>query len=203
MHVPQHGRVQVVAHAWLSSRDGIMSGFLHYFLSTLDPMSNFGFSRAVPELMTSALPEWWLFIVLPFVVMVLPSIGIWMIYVANPAVLRPPPPALPEGAAPLVSVVVAGRNELETIGQCIRGALLSGYLNLEVIFVDDNSCAGNAWRGKRRERVRRRPGRDFGALGRRGLRRESGHVCRLCVSQRSDRVKQPSPIANDRNARFD
>jgi cellulose synthase/poly-beta-1,6-N-acetylglucosamine synthase-like glycosyltransferase len=116
-----------------------MSGFLHYFLILLDPMSNLGFSRALPELMTSALPQWWLFVVLPFVVLVLPSVSMWIIYVVNPASFREQPPALPEGAAPLVSVVVAGRNESETIAQCICGALLCGYPNLEVIFVDDNS----------------------------------------------------------------
>ncbi len=116
-----------------------MSGFLHYFLSTLDPMSNLGFSYAIPELMTSALPEWWLFIVLPFAFLVLPSVAVWLVYLFNPAAVRPPPPALPDEAAPLVSVVVAGRNESETIGQCIRGALLCGYPNLEVVFVDDNS----------------------------------------------------------------
>ena len=38
-----------------------MNGFLHYFLSVLDPMSNLGFSRAVIELMSSELPSWWLF----------------------------------------------------------------------------------------------------------------------------------------------
>jgi cellulose synthase/poly-beta-1,6-N-acetylglucosamine synthase-like glycosyltransferase len=114
-----------------------MSGFLHYFFSTLDPMTNLGFSGAFPELMTSALPEWWVFFVLPFVVMVLPSLAAWFGYVADPAAIRPPLP--PKKAAPKVSVVVAGRNESETIGQCIRGALLCGYPNLEVIFVDDNS----------------------------------------------------------------
>jgi cellulose synthase/poly-beta-1,6-N-acetylglucosamine synthase-like glycosyltransferase len=36
-------------------------------------------------------------------------------------------------------VVIAGRNESATIGQCIRGALLCGYPNIEVIFVDDHS----------------------------------------------------------------
>jgi poly-beta-1,6-N-acetyl-D-glucosamine synthase len=116
-----------------------MNGFLHYFLSALDPMSNLGFSRAAAELMSSELPWWWLMMVFPFVIMVLPSIVCWLVYLVNPALIRPPLPARPGQAEPLVSVVIAGRNESAMIGQCIRGALLCGYSNLEVIFVDDNS----------------------------------------------------------------
>ncbi len=116
-----------------------MSGFLHYWLSTLDPMSNAGFSLAFPELMTSALPEWWLLGVLPFVFMALPSLAVWLVYVVKPPLVRPPLPAVPDGALPLVSVVIAGRNESETIGESIRAALLCGYPNLEVVFVDDHS----------------------------------------------------------------
>jgi cellulose synthase/poly-beta-1,6-N-acetylglucosamine synthase-like glycosyltransferase len=114
-----------------------VNGFLHFILSPLDPLTNLGFSRAVTELMTSALPSWWLIFVIPFVIMVLPSIVCWLVYVVKPALLGPP--LRPGQAEPLVSVVIAGRNESATIGQCIRGALLCGYSNLEVIFVDDNS----------------------------------------------------------------
>ena len=56
-----------------------MNGFFHYFLSALDPMANLGFSRAFPELMMSASSEWWLFFVLPFVVVQLPSIVCWFV----------------------------------------------------------------------------------------------------------------------------
>jgi len=116
-----------------------MKGFLHYFLSALDPMSNLGFSRAFPKLMTSALPSWWFEVVLPVALVVLPAVIVWLAYVVKPALVRPPPLARPRQAEPLVSVVTAGRNESATIGQCIRGALLCGYSNLEFIFVDDNS----------------------------------------------------------------
>jgi len=116
-----------------------MNGFLHYFLSMLDPMSNLGFSRAVAELMSSGLPRWWLLAVLPFTLMVLPAIVVWLVHLVKPAWTHPPLTVRPGQAGPLVSVVIAGRNESATIGQCIRGALLCGYSNLEVIFVDDNS----------------------------------------------------------------
>src|SRR5271155_231597 len=112
-----------------------MNGFLHYFLSALDPTENVGFSRAFPELLLWFSP---LYIFL-FVIMVLPSIVCWLVYLVKPA---PPPLPLPTRAAraePFVSVVIAGRNEAASIGQCIRAALLCGYANLEVIFVDDHS----------------------------------------------------------------
>jgi cellulose synthase/poly-beta-1,6-N-acetylglucosamine synthase-like glycosyltransferase len=113
-----------------------MNGFLHYFLSALDPMSNLGFSRAFPKLMSSALPSWWFEVVLPGAVIVAPAVFVWLACLVKPSLV----PAAGTGQAePLVSVVTAGRNESATIGQCIRGALLCGYSNLEFIFVDDNS----------------------------------------------------------------
>ena len=116
-----------------------MNGFLHYFLSAVDPMSNLGFSRAFPKLMTSALPSWWLEIVLPVGSFVLPAVIVWLAYVVNSAPDRTRLGAQTRQAEPLVSVVTAGRNESATIGRCVRGALQCGYSNLEFIFVDDNS----------------------------------------------------------------
>src|SRR5262249_26677531 len=115
-----------------------MNCFYHYFLSALDPMTNLGFSRAFVALTFSESPYWWLFVLL-FVLTVLPAIIVWLVYLVNPALIRPPLPVRPRQAEPLVSVVIAGRNESATIGQCIRAALLCRYSNLEVIFVDDNS----------------------------------------------------------------
>jgi cellulose synthase/poly-beta-1,6-N-acetylglucosamine synthase-like glycosyltransferase len=40
---------------------------------------------------------------------------------------------------PLVSVVVAGRNEAETIGKCVRTLCDQDYPNLEILIIDDNS----------------------------------------------------------------
>src|SRR5580704_3764216 len=114
-----------------------MSGFFHYFFSVIDPTTNLGFSRALPEVLSSlrALP------VLLFLTMllVIPSIIAWIAYLVRPAWIRPPLPAGVRQAEPLVSVVIAGRNESDCIGRCIRAALQCGYENLEVIFVDDHS----------------------------------------------------------------
>jgi cellulose synthase/poly-beta-1,6-N-acetylglucosamine synthase-like glycosyltransferase len=116
-----------------------MNGFFHYFMSALEPMSNLGFSRSFSELMSSELPSWWLLFVLPFIIVQLPAIICWLVYLVKPAAIRSPLLVRPGQTEPLVSVVIAGRNESATIGQCIRGALLCGYSNLEVIFVDDYS----------------------------------------------------------------
>jgi poly-beta-1,6-N-acetyl-D-glucosamine synthase len=126
-----------------------MNGFLHYFLSALDPMSNLGFSRAFAKLMGSALPSWWFEVVLPVGFIILPAIFVWLTYLVRPALALPPLGARIRQAAPLVSVVTAGRNEAATIGQCIRGALLCGYSNLEFIFVDDNSTDNSVAVAKR------------------------------------------------------
>jgi biofilm PGA synthesis N-glycosyltransferase PgaC len=114
-----------------------MNGFFHYFLSIIDPMDNFGFSRALPEVMAT----WRIMPVLVFITAIffLPSIAVWLVYVVKPAWIRPSLPKQAGQAEPLVSVVIAGRNESNSIGQCIRSALQCGYDNLEVIFVDDHS----------------------------------------------------------------
>jgi biofilm PGA synthesis N-glycosyltransferase PgaC len=111
-----------------------MLGFWHYFFSALDPMSNLGFSTTLPELELAA-P--WAFGSALY--LLLPTLIVWLVYIAKPSAIRPKPPVRPREGQPLVSVVVAGRNESATIGQCIEGALRCGYSNLEVIFVDDNS----------------------------------------------------------------
>ncbi len=72
-----------------------MDGFFKYFWSTLDPMSNIGFSRAIPDLMWSALLSWWLLVVLPFVLGVLPAIVVWVIYFFRRSWISPTLPAIP------------------------------------------------------------------------------------------------------------
>jgi cellulose synthase/poly-beta-1,6-N-acetylglucosamine synthase-like glycosyltransferase len=115
-----------------------MSAFLHYFLNVFDPITTIGFLRAVPVLTASFLFRWWVFVAL-FAILLLPAVVCWLAYVVRPSLVRPPLPARPHQAEPFVSVVIAGRNERDSIGQCIRAALRCGYSNLEVIFVDDCS----------------------------------------------------------------
>ena len=116
-----------------------MTGFFRYFLGVLDPSSVFGFWRAFPELMGSAYIPWWLLCVLPVARWFLPDAACWFVYLFKPTVMRPPLPPRAFHAEPLVSVVIAGRNEAASIGEAIRASVLCGYGNIEVIFVDDCS----------------------------------------------------------------
>jgi len=116
-----------------------MTGFFRYFLGVLDPSSVFGFWRAFPELMGSAYIPWWLLCVLPVARWFLPDAACWFVYLFKPTVMRPPLAPRAFHAEPLVSVVIAGRNEAASIGEAIRASVLCGYGNIEVIFVDDCS----------------------------------------------------------------
>nr|MBN1229459.1 glycosyltransferase [Anaerolineae bacterium] len=49
------------------------------------------------------------------------------------------PEQLPPVRQPVVSVIVPARNEERNIWQCARGLVAQDYLNLELIFVDDDS----------------------------------------------------------------
>jgi cellulose synthase/poly-beta-1,6-N-acetylglucosamine synthase-like glycosyltransferase len=116
-----------------------MSGFANYFLSSINPASVIGFIRFFPELVASAYIPFWLIGVFPIVRFFLPDFGCWLIYMVRPSFVRPPLPARRRQADPLVSVVIAGRNESASIGGAIRSAILCGYADLEVVFVDDGS----------------------------------------------------------------
>jgi cellulose synthase/poly-beta-1,6-N-acetylglucosamine synthase-like glycosyltransferase len=116
-----------------------MNGIFHFLFATFDPMALIGFSLALPNVMMSFDPRFWLLFLVAFVLGLLPSLICWFVYLVNPARIRPPLPPAAMRAEPLISVVIVGRNESATIGQVIRGALRCGYSNLEVIFVDDNS----------------------------------------------------------------
>jgi poly-beta-1,6-N-acetyl-D-glucosamine synthase len=112
-----------------------MDGFWHYFLSTIDPTLTVGFSTALPEMELSA-PSWFVLILLASVT---PTIIVGLLYLVKSTLVRPPLVRRPGQVDPLVTVLIAGRNESATIGQCITAALRCGYSNIEVVFVDDDS----------------------------------------------------------------
>jgi cellulose synthase/poly-beta-1,6-N-acetylglucosamine synthase-like glycosyltransferase len=115
-----------------------MNGFPGYLLSSIDPRSVFGFIRTSPKLLSSAYIPFWIISVFPIVRFFLPDFGCWLIYLVRPTIVRPPLSPWAQ-ATPLVSVVIAGRNESASIAPAIRAAMLCGYGNLELIFVDDGS----------------------------------------------------------------
>ena len=116
-----------------------MNGFLRYFLSALDPMSNLGFSRAFPKLMTSALPSWWLEVVLPVALAVSPAIIVWLAYLVKPALVRPLLLARPGQAG---TFGVGGYRRAKRVGHHravhSRGVAMRLF-EPGIIFVDDNS----------------------------------------------------------------
>jgi poly-beta-1,6-N-acetyl-D-glucosamine synthase len=115
-----------------------MNGFLGYFLSSIDPRSLLGFIGIFPQLLSSAYIPFWLLSVFPVARFFLPDFGCWLVYMIRPALIRPPQPIHAQ-AEPLVSVVIAGRNESASIGAAMRAAILCGFSNLELIFVDNGS----------------------------------------------------------------
>lgn len=112
-----------------------MSGFFYYLLTAVNPMTNIGFSSVFGK----AVLPWMVFLAPLFLIVFLLYVGCWLLYVVKPELVRPSLPIWAGRTGPLVSVVIAGRNESQNIGQCIRAALRCGYSNLEVVFVDDCS----------------------------------------------------------------
>ena len=116
-----------------------MTGFLHYFLNSVDPRSMAGLLGVLPRLIASAYMPFWIFGILPFIRFVLPSLATWVAYVVRPELIRPRITNRSLKVEPLVSILIAGRNESASIGGAIDAAMNCGYGNLELIFVDDGS----------------------------------------------------------------
>ena len=117
-----------------------MFGFLSYFFSFLDPWSIFRMADALPTLLGS-LNYWvWLVLVLGLLRIQLPPITVWLASAFRPGLFEPAP-FHPRGPhVPLVSVIIAARDEARRVEGTIRSVLECGYPNLEVIVVDDGSA---------------------------------------------------------------
>ncbi|HYH17672.1 MAG TPA: glycosyltransferase [Azospirillum sp.] len=114
-----------------------MLEFFRYFAEGVDPLNIVRSVNAIPSL------PWYnllfvLFVVAPLVRYQGPMIALWLANLFFPQRLFPPPPKR-TGQLPLVSVVIAGRNEEAGIAGTIRSLLACGYSRLEIIFVDDCS----------------------------------------------------------------
>jgi cellulose synthase/poly-beta-1,6-N-acetylglucosamine synthase-like glycosyltransferase len=116
-----------------------MGEFQGYILGSIQPVSVFGFLRSLPHMLSSAYLPFWIMTVFPIMRYVLPELGCWLVYWVWPTRIRPALHEHKQRAEPLVSVVIAGRNESGSIEAAIRAAVGCGYRHLEVIFVDDDS----------------------------------------------------------------
>ncbi len=116
----------------------MMNGFPAYFLNTLDPTSVLAFVRMLPTLIFSAGGQYWFVVIFVIVRSFVPTLACWIISLVAPSIIRPKSLVINK-QAPLVSIVIAGRNEAASIGTTIHAAMLCGYPNLELIFVDDGS----------------------------------------------------------------
>jgi glycosyltransferase involved in cell wall biosynthesis len=66
-----------------------------------------------------------------------------LVFFANLRHFKPPPP-VPQGPAPRISVLVPARNEEGSIAACVRSVLESSNVELEVIVLDDHSTDATA-----------------------------------------------------------
>lgn len=131
----------------------MISGYLGYLFSYLDPANLSQMPRVFGMLLSSGdLYFWLLFIIM--LRLTLPEVVLWGVNLLRPQALEPPSTeAAPR--LPLVSVLIAGRNVADTIVPTIRSVLSSGYPNLEVIFVDDHSNDDSVLRAQVLERTGR------------------------------------------------
>ena len=114
-----------------------MQEFLRYFVEGLDPFNAIKTINAIPSL------PWYnllfvFFVIGPIIRFQGPVIFLWLASIFIPNKLFPPPPKNP-GRLPLVSVVIAGRNEAAGIAGTIRSVLACSYPRLDIIVVDDCS----------------------------------------------------------------
>ncbi len=132
-----------------------MSGFLSWFLSVIDPRQLSDMFQVLPELVSSFNLYIWLLVVYPLFRFQIPVIAIWIIDILKPDFWAPPVEKREFRRWPLVSVVIPGRNEADTIEHTIRSTLNCGYPNLEIIFVDDFSTDDTIVKARRFERTGR------------------------------------------------
>ncbi|NYZ14502.1 glycosyltransferase family 2 protein [Azospirillum sp. RWY-5-1] len=114
-----------------------MQEFLRYFVEGIDPFNIIRSVNALPSL------PWYnalfvLCVIGPLVRYQGPIVALWLANLVVPHRLFPPPPRSMV-QPPLVSVVIAGRNEAAGIAGTIRSLLGCSYPRLEIIVVDDCS----------------------------------------------------------------
>lgn len=129
--------------------------FLENVLLTVRVDTLIGLQRHLVELALSLDLYFWLLIALPLLRFQLPALAVWLIHTIRPNFWNRTSRVPGSRGQPKVSVLIAGRNEEDTIGATIRSVLGCGYVNLEVIFVNDASTDKTLVEAKKYERTGR------------------------------------------------
>ena len=140
--------------------------FVDHFMSFVHPKTLFALMDNLQTLFGSFNLYLWLLVVLPIIRFQVPSITVFIIHLIRPSFWQPPASFNNKQHWPMVSVLIAGLNEAETIGATIKSVLNCGYTNLEVIFVDDCSTDETAFVARKFEKTGRV--RVFSSISRNG-----------------------------------
>lgn len=115
-----------------------LSALIAFVTAPLDLRALLALFEVVPILFTRSDLYVWLLIVFPALRFGVPPTLLWIMQIVRPSWIRPLPSPRPKNP-PLVSVVIAGRNESAGLVRTLQSVLRCGYPNLDVIYVDDGS----------------------------------------------------------------
>ena len=129
--------------------------FLDHFMSFVHPKTLFPLMDNLETLFESLNLYLWLLIILPIIRFQVPVITVFIVHLIRPSFWNPPASFNNNQHWPMVSVLIAGLNEAETIGATIKSVLNCGYTNLEVIFINDCSTDETEFVARKFERTGR------------------------------------------------
>ncbi len=126
-----------------------LADLLGLLFAPFDPVVLHELIRAVPLLLASFDPVFLAIFVIPICRFFVPDLCIWIAHTVRRIRDGTRRTRLAPARTPLVSIVIAGRNEAEEIGNTLRSVLGCGYPNLEIIYVDDGSDDGTVQAARR------------------------------------------------------
>lgn len=117
----------------------------NYLLPMIDPRFLLDMLDALPGMLTGFAPYLWGALAVMLMRFQLPSLFVWVTWTILPNYWRQPHFRSRTGKDPLVSFVIASRNEGARIAATVRSVLASDWSDMEIIVVDDCSLDGS-WR---------------------------------------------------------
>lgn len=137
-----------------------MSGLLDFIVAPLDPATLRDLLLALPQILFALDLYMWMVLVLIIGRFQMPTVIVWVITAIRPSFWYRHALASAAMQQARVSVLIAGRNEEDTIQATIGSILRSTHKNLEVIFVDD--CSSDRTLAKARMMTRHGTVKIFG-----------------------------------------